>query len=399
MKKILIIILALSASLNVVIAEELKQKDIASISVKPEDFSGSTASQKIANALDFLQKSNGGTLLLKEAPVYLIDEAIVLPSNTTMIVDGSKIKLADHVFDNLIRSGNLVIDPEHPYEYATQLLPAENIKVVGLNGAKLEGADNFYEGTNPKTGVKEKWLGDYWGWRNFTILFSYVDGFEISGFDVSKTHSWGIVITNGCKNGHVDRLNFNTTVKNGDAVSIIQGGSNITIENITGSTSDDSIILAAFDETRWSNEKYVFPLLPIRYSDYSYGGDIHDITIRNIETSGIHHVMILLPSQPKIYNIYCSNISDGPKNDGGKRKVVRIYGNGQYGKGFKPGNMYNIFMNDIRSYKCDIALEFMAPVHNSHFNKITQLNPKGSEVLLNPENVNVEVTNLVKGKK
>ena len=180
MKKILIIILALSASLNVVIAEELKQKDIASISVKPEDFSGSTASQKIANALDFLQKSNGGTLLLKEAPVYLIDEAIVLPSNTTMIVDGSKIKLADHVFDNLIRSGNLVIDSEHPYEYATQLLPAENIKVVGLNGAKLEGADNFYEGTNPKTGVKEKWLGDYWGWRNFTILFSYVDGFEIS---------------------------------------------------------------------------------------------------------------------------------------------------------------------------------------------------------------------------
>lgn len=391
-------LLAFSASLNMVIAEELKQKDIASISVKPEDFNGANASEKIANALDFLQKCNGGTIVLKDTPLYLINEAIVLPSNTTMIVDGSKIKLSDNVFDNLIRSGNLVIDEEHPYEYATHLLPAENIKVIGLNGAKLEGADNFYEGVNPKTGVKEKWLGDYWGWRNFTILFSYVDGFEISGFDVSKTHSWGIVLTNGCKNGHVNQLNFNTTVKNGDAVSIIQGGSDIVIENITGSTSDDSIILAAFDETRWSNEKYVYPLLPVRYSDYSYGGDIHDITVRNIETAGIHHVMIILPSQPKIYNIYCSNLSDGPNNNGGKRKVVRIYGNGQYGKGFKPGNMYNFYMNDIRSYKCEIALEFMAPVYNAHFNKITQLNPKGKDVQLHPENVGVEVTNIVKGK-
>ena len=104
--------------------------------------------------------------------------------------------------------------------------------------------------------------------------------------------------------------------------------------------------------------------------------------------------MILLPSQPKIYNIYCSNISDGPK--GGKRKVVRIYGNGQYGQGFKPGNMYNIYMNDIRSHKADIALEFLAPVHNAHFNKITQLNPKGTEVQNNPDNVNVRITNVTK---
>jgi hypothetical protein len=104
--------------------------------------------------------------------------------------------------------------------------------------------------------------------------------------------------------------------------------------------------------------------------------------------------MILLPSQPKIYNVYCSDVSDGP--DGGKRKVVRIYGNGQYGQGFKPGNMYNIYMNDIRSYKADIALEFLAPVYDSRFNKITQFNPEGLVVQGNEENVNVKITNAVK---
>ncbi|MDR1717536.1 MAG: hypothetical protein LBS20_17005 [Prevotella sp.] len=365
-----------------------------SIVVKPEDFEGKNISEKISNALSFLKECDGGTILFKHDDVYLITEAIVLPSNTTMIVDGCKIKLADQIFDNIIRSGNLDIDEQNPNSYVKQLLPAKNIKIIGKNGAVIEGAENFYEGVNPKTGVREKWLGDYWGWRNFTILFSYVDGFEISGLKVQKTHSWGIVLTNGCKNGHVNNLELHTTVKNGDGVSIIQGGSDILIENITGETSDDSIILAAFDESRWSNNKYVFPLLPVRYSDYSYGGDIHDITCRNIETSGIHHVMILLPSQPKIYNIYCSNISDGPK--GGKRKVMRIYGNGQYGQGFKPGNMYNIYMNDIISYKADIALEFLAPVHNSHFNKITQLNPVGKDVRTDPENVNVRITNLIK---
>jgi len=396
MKRILSALLILTLQLSILHAVEAEsiENEKGSVCIKPEDFEGANISEKIANALHFLKECNGGTIIFKDNPVYLISEAISLPSNTKMIVDGCKIKLADNIFDNIIRSGNLDIDEENPYGYVKQLLPAHNIRITGINGAEIEGAENFYEGINPKTGVREKWLGDYWGWRNYTILLSFVDGFEISGFKVSKTHSWGIVLTNGCKNGHVNNLDLHTTVKNGDGVSIIQGGSDIVIENITGETSDDTIILAAFDETRWSNNKYVFPLLPVRYSDYSYGGDIHDITCRNIETGGIHHVMILLPSQPKIYNIYCSNISDGPK--GGKRKVVRIYGNGQYGQGFKPGNMYNIFMNDIRSYKADIALEFLAPVHNAHFNKITQLNPKGTEVQNNPDNVNVKITNVVK---
>ena len=53
-------------------------------------------------------------------------------------------------------------------------------------------------------------------------------------------------------------------------------------------------------------------------------------------------------------------------------------------------------MNDILSYKADIALEFLAPVHNSHFNKITQLKPGGKDVQTDPENVNVRITNMVK---
>ena len=131
--------------------------------------------------------------------------------------------------------------------------------------------------------------------------------------------------------------------------------------------------------------------MPVRYSDYSYGSDLYDITCRNVETSGNHHVLIILPSRTRIYNIFCSNISDGIK--GGKRKVVRIYGNGQYGKGFKPGNIHDVYMNGIYSYKCDIALELLAPVYNSHFNKIIQLNKSGLDIKTDFPSVNTQFTN------
>ncbi|MGV8094209.1 MAG: hypothetical protein AB2L24_20295 [Mangrovibacterium sp.] len=357
------------------------------ICVKPEDFEGATMSEKISGALHFIEKCNGGTILFKDSPVYLVSEAICLPSNTKMIVDGCKIKLADHVFDNVIRSGNFEIDTANPNGYVKKLLPAQNIQVIGKSGAIIEGADNFYEGINPKTGVREKWLGDYWGWRNFLILFSFVDNFEISGLKVVKTHSWAIVITNGCKNGHIHTIDFKTTVKNGDGIDIIQGGSNILIENITGETSDDTVVFGAFDESRWSNDKYVYPLLPVKYSDYSYGSNLHDIVCRNVETSGIHHVLIILPSGTQIYNIYCSNISDGAK--GGKRKIIRIYGNGQYGTGFKAGNIHHIYMNGICSYKADVAVELLAPVYDSHFNKAMQFNASGMDLDIKTDLPNV----------
>jgi hypothetical protein len=363
--------------LQVIVVQAVGSKH-EQIYVKPEDFDGANMSEKISGALHFIEKCNGGTILFKDSPVYLVSEAICLPSNTKMIVDGCKIKLADHVFDNVIRSGNFEIDTANPNSYVKELLPAQNIQVIGKNGAIIEGADNFYEGINPKTGVKEKWLGDYWGWRNFLILFSFVDNFKISGLKVIKTHSWAIVITNGCKNGHIHTIDLKTTVKNGDGIDIIQGGSNILIENITGETSDDTIVFGAFDESRWSNDKYVYPLLPVKYSDYSYGSDLHDIVCRNVETSGIHHVLIILPSGTQIYNIYCSNISDGAK--GGKRKIIRIYGNGQYGTGFKAGNIHHIYMNGIYSYKADVAVELLAPVYDSHFNKAMQFNAFGLDL-------------------
>ena len=93
-----------------------------------------------------------------------LDRAIELPSRTKMIVDGCTIKLADKIFDNIIRSGNMEIDGDNPNSYVKKLTTAHDIHIIGKNGAVISGSDNFYSGINPKTGVYEKWEGDFWGW-------------------------------------------------------------------------------------------------------------------------------------------------------------------------------------------------------------------------------------------
>lgn len=345
------------------------------LTVRPEDCPGESISDKIQYALDKISAKGGGTILFHDTPVYHIDRAIALPSHTRMVIDNCKIKLVDHVFDNIIRSANIIPDEDHPFEYAARLEEAHDISIVGEGDAVVEGADDFYADINPRTGKYEKWVGDFWGWRNFSILMSYVHGFRITGITLQKTHSWGMVLTNGCTDGLVSDITLHTTVKNGDGISIIQGGSDIIIQNVSGETSDDSIVLAAFDETRWSNPKYIYPLLPVRYSDYSYGADIHDVTIRNVHVSGVYHDIIFLPSRPQIYNVWCQNISDGDK--GGKNVVVRFYGNGQYGKGFKPGNVHHIYLDGIVSNYARAAVEKLAPVFDSRFDNLIQNNAKG----------------------
>ena len=116
------------------------------ITVRPEDFAGLTTSEKIASALNKLDEEGGGTIIFGKSPLYIIDRAIELPSRTKMIVDGCTIKLADKIFDNIIRSGNMEIDGDNPNSYVKKLTTAHDIHIIGKNGAVISGSDNFYSG-------------------------------------------------------------------------------------------------------------------------------------------------------------------------------------------------------------------------------------------------------------
>ena len=66
---------------------------------------------------------------------WLLDRAILLPENTTVILQNCKIKLSDKCRDNFFRSANCGIGIE-------EIKPLSNIHIRGEGNAVLEGADH-----------------------------------------------------------------------------------------------------------------------------------------------------------------------------------------------------------------------------------------------------------------
>ena len=70
-----------------------------------------------------------------ERHYWLLDRAILLPSDTTVIIRNCKIKLSDACRDNFFRSANCGIGIEENQ-------PLSNIHIRGEGNAVLEGADH-----------------------------------------------------------------------------------------------------------------------------------------------------------------------------------------------------------------------------------------------------------------
>ena len=70
-----------------------------------------------------------------ERNYWLLDNAILLPSNTTVILQNCKLKLSDRCRDNFFRSANCGLGIEENE-------PIFNVQIKGEGNAVLEGADH-----------------------------------------------------------------------------------------------------------------------------------------------------------------------------------------------------------------------------------------------------------------
>ena len=201
---------------------------------------------------------------------WMIDRAILLPSDFTLELDGAWIELAPGTRDNIIRNAGAV---------ATGVVrPNRNIRILGRNGAVLcGGRGNYFSPCRS---------GDSNGWRAMGILFAAVTDYEIAGFLMKETQCWGISQENGCARGHVHDIEFDSTNvnRNQDGIDVCKGCHDILIENVYGVTGDDTVALTGLrrpaDRSR-SAQVFKYPC--------QIGGwwptdddDIHDITVRNV---------------------------------------------------------------------------------------------------------------------
>ncbi len=330
-----------------------------------------------------------------ERTYWLLDRAILIPENTTIVLRNCKIKLSDKCRDNFFRSANCGLGIENPK-------PISDIHIKGEGSCVLEGADHprsTGDGSkilkNPCPKNKEDilkyadWISDekrasgeidfadehnysygtdagkknesqYGDWRNVGILFANATNCSVENIKMVRYHAWGIS-WEACSQGYIDRVEFDacmsaeidgmlSNTENQDGIDLRNGCHDITISNITGGTGDDVIALTA-----------------IRSADYIPGGsmkttqvmhndwtrreaDIYNININNVSAyskSGICWVIRLLPIECNIYNVVINNVIDtSPAGYGIGGVILLGEPDGAYGKNL-PGSLKNIIITNV----------------------------------------------------
>ena len=282
-----------------------------------------------------------------------IDEAIRLPSNFTLILENAHLRLADGCFSNVFIN-------EHSGTELGRTVDGtdKNINIIGRGTAILDGGK--YNGLSEKTQLKN---GLPPIWKNNLVLFTNVDGFQVSGISCRNQRWWALNFIY-CRNGYLGNLDFcsddtgidsngneyhglkrgfysEVVVKNSDGIDIRQGCHDILIENVTGFTEDDAVALTALNGA-----------LEQAFSVSGLPSDICNIKIKNVRAAAYCSIIRLLNQGGiKLHDITVDDVFDeGPESshmDLGAY-TVRIGDTHMYGDRHPTEDeTYNISINNV----------------------------------------------------
>jgi hypothetical protein len=396
------------------------------------DYVGTTDSDRLEaavkgrkNNIVFIPKRK--CLIEPERDYWLLDRAVLLPENTTVIIQNAKIKLSDNCRDNFFRSENCGIGIDEPAHIS-------NIHIRGDGLCILEGADH------PRsTGDSSKrlsrpcpkeskdllqiadWISDetraagkteFWDehshtygtdsgkdgerqfgdWRNIGILFANVSSFSIENIHMVDFHCWGVSLE-GCSFGNIKNMSFEASmskeidgmmhnVENQDGIDLRNGCHDIIVSDITGCTGDDIVALTAIaspDDRRGGslNSTHVMGNDWLKREK-----DIHDIIVRNVVgytkgggACGCCNCVRLLPVMAKIYNVVIDGVIDTSPKDSMPSAVLQLgEPDGAYGCN-EPESMYGITINNVICNSSN-AIYVLGYLQDSSISNVINRNPE-----------------------
>lgn len=338
----------------------------------PNDFSFETDSENIQAAVNKAHATGMNKVIIPRlnkrtaAHTWTIDKTVRLPSDIEIILDNCFMQMADGTVGGFFCSETLFTDKGTSLEYRMK-----NIHVRGVGNATLDGGK--------PTGLSEKTQKEY-GYPvrlNTPIFFMNVEGFSVENISITNHRYWGMrfefcsrgVIRDIFLEGHCDS-------KNQDGINLRNGCNHILIENIHGQTGDDMIALSAIDTDRKIGFNLQYPLI-VEGHDW----DIHDVTIRNISGSAIHHPLVAMRNHngAKLYNIVIDNLRDteqlfdavGAERFNYERYGVVVIGSPNYFvEESKMGDTYNISVSNVFASHSAKAVYLACTLRNSTFRNI-----------------------------
>ena len=418
--------------------------------VNVNDFIRNTDSESFEAALSALE--NDRILVIPprvsniepERDFWLIDRAILLPENITVILQNCTIKLSDKCRDNFFRSANCGLGIEDPApiknihirgEGMCTLLGADHPRAVGDSSKilvnpcpyddadlcrpdiatwvpadrKLSGKPDFWDRHSHSFGTDAGKEGEsqYGDWRGIGILLANVENFSISNLRIVDSHGWGIS-AESCAFGRIEKIEFDAcmskmidgmrqNMENQDGIDLRNGCHHITITDITGRTGDDIVALTAIapDNGLVGGQLCSTHVMGHDWARRERG--IHDVVIRNVVGySNLCHSVRLLACNSKMYNIVVDGIIDVPTPGVVHASAVNIGDpDGNYGVNL-PDGMRNITISNVISYG-RYAVIVRGYLCDSVISNVVNNNPAVDGVTVKRENglVNVQMNNIV----
>ena len=414
------------------------------------NFTGANDSEILNNAVQ--NRGADGIVVIPPRQIdetrdyWLLDSAVLLPENTTVILQNAKIKLSDRCRDNFFRTANCGLGIEDPS-------PIRNVHIRGEGVCLLEGADhpratgdssklqhapcphfpedicNIADWIPEERRTPEKvtfWdihchsygtdagkegESQYGDWRGIGILFANTEDFSISGLRIKDSHGWAISVE-ACSGGRIEKIDFDArmhklidgtymNMENEDGIDIRNGCHHIVISDITGNTGDDVIALTAIASNSTYRPGGSLRSTHVMHNDWSKREkDIHDIIIKNvIAHSYLCYVIRLLPAMASVYNVVIDGIIDTQPNQlnyGGT--LLLGSADTAYGKNERDGmrniTVSNVICNSRR------AVNIAGFLTDSVITNIVNRNPECETITVDRENGlnNVSISNVIATK-
>ena len=363
----------------------------------PNRYSG-TDSTKIAHAVEAAVGFNGVVRIKARRPdevsdrtFWLIDEAIILPGNTTLIIENCMIKLSDSSRDNFIRSANCGIG-------ITEISPLHNIHIIGIGEAVLQGADRPRATGDSAKELGKKTYGTDAGkkaehqkgdWRNIGILLAEIHNFSIQNLTVRDSHCWAISLEY-CSQGNIRNLQFfsngkklidgkNETILNQDGLDLRRGCHDILIDSISGCAGDDLVAFTA-----------IKPVEPHRSGEFNSTmvssivkgndeDDIRNVLLRNVKgySAGGHHIVRFLnASGIKMHNIILDGLIDTSPQGFHCKAAIKIGDSNPVWGGVTPlGDTSGFIITNIQA-KSTASVLISGSLTDSIINNVINYNPQ-----------------------
>ena len=173
--------------------------------LSPNDprFMGATDSESIQNAVNAAEKGPIRTVRIPRvcertgATEWIIEKAILLPSDITIILDDCHLTLKKDIYENIFRNKNLYTDIQNKPEGKQK-----GIRIIGMGDAILDGGEgnDLRESTSMKDGrpsIRN---------NNFVLLHN-VDDYVLENFSFINLRWWAINQV-CCTNGRLENLRF-----------------------------------------------------------------------------------------------------------------------------------------------------------------------------------------------